>query len=303
MTKAERFKRYVSKHAYMLLLLPYLAAFTLFVIIPIISAVVLSFTQFDSIQAPTFNGIANYVRVFTQDEVFMQKVLPNTLIFSLIVGPGGYILSVLMAWLLAQLTKVPRTICTIIAYSPSLTSGVIMTTVWQVIFSGDQAGYLNSLLIRLGIITQPVAWLQSEKALMPIMILVSLWSSMGVGFLAILAGFINMDNELLEAARLDGVNSRFQELIYVIIPYCKPTMLFGAVMAMVNTFAGSGIGVALSGTNPTPGYAGQLAVNHIEDVGYLRYEIGYAGAVSVVLLIFIWWCSKVCYKIFGSKDE
>ena len=298
-----KLRKYLRDHSFLLLLMPYLAFFVLFIIIPIIAAIVLSFTQFDSIQAPVFVGIDNYVRIFTQDAVFMQKVLPNTLIFSIIVGPGGYILSVLMAWLLAQLTKVPRTICTIIAYSPSLTSGVIMSTVWQVLFSGDQAGYLNSLLIQWGIIMQPITFLQNESLLMPIMIGVSLWSSMGIGFLAILAGFVNMDQELLEAAKLDGVSNRFQELIYVIIPYTKPTMLFGAVMAMVNTFAGSGIGVSLSGTNPTPGYAGQLIVNHIEDVGYLRYEIGYAGAVSVVLLLFIWWCSKVCYKLFGSSDE
>lgn len=298
-----KLRKYLRDHSFLLLLMPYLVFFVLFIIIPIIAAIVLSFTQFDSIQAPVFVGIDNYVRIFTQDAVFMQKVLPNTLIFSIIVGPGGYILSVLMAWLLAQLTKAPRTICTIIAYSPSLTSGVIMSTVWQVLFSGDQAGYLNSLLIQWGVIMQPITFLQDESLLMPIMIGVSLWSSMGIGFLAILAGFVNMDQELLEAAKLDGVSNRFQELIYVIIPYTKPTMLFGAVMAMVNTFAGSGIGVSLSGTNPTPGYAGQLIVNHIEDVGYLRYEIGYAGAVSVVLLLFIWWCSKVCYKLFGSSDE
>ncbi len=298
-----KLRKYLRDHSFLLLLMPYLVFFVLFIIIPMIAAIVLSFTQFDSIQAPVFVGIDNYVRIFTQDAVFMQKVLPNTLIFSIIVGPGGYILSVLMAWLLAQLTKVPRTICTIIAYSPSLTSGVIMSTVWQVLFSGDQAGYLNSLLIQWGVIMQPITFLQDESLLMPIMIGVSLWSSMGIGFLAILAGFVNMDQELLEAAKLDGVSNRFQELIYVIIPYTKPTMLFGAVMAMVNTFAGSGIGVSLSGTNPTPGYAGQLIVNHIEDVGYLRYEIGYAGAVSVVLLLFIWWCSKVCYKLFGSSDE
>ncbi len=298
-----KLRKYLRDHSFLLLLMPYLVFFVLFIIIPMIAAIVLSFTQFDSIQAPVFVGIDNYVRIFTQDAGFMQKVLPNTLIFSIIVGPGGYILSVLMAWLLAQLTKVPRTICTIIAYSPSLTSGVIMSTVWQVLFSGDQAGYLNSLLIQWGVIMQPITFLQDESLLMPIMIGVSLWSSMGIGFLAILAGFVNMDQELLEAAKLDGVSNRFQELIYVIIPYTKPTMLFGAVMAMVNTFAGSGIGVSLSGTNPTPGYAGQLIVNHIEDVGYLRYEIGYAGAVSVVLLLFIWWCSKVCYKLFGSSDE
>lgn len=293
----------MRRGSWVLLLVPYLVFFSLFIIVPILAAIGLSFTQFDSIQAPVFNGIDNYVRIFTQDNVFMQHVLPNTVLFSVIVGPGGYLLSVLMAWLLAQLTKVPRTIFTIIVYSPSLTAGVIMTTVWQVIFSGDQAGYLNSLLIELGLVTQPVTFLQSETMIMPIMIFVSLWSSMGIGFLAILAGFVGMDQELLEAARLDGVNSRFQELIYVIIPYTKPTMLFGAVMAMVNTFAGSGIGVSLSGTNPTPGYAGQLIVNHIEDVGYIRYEIGYASAVSVVLLLFIWWCSKVCYKVFDVSDQ
>ena len=293
----------MRRGSWVLLLVPYLVFFSLFIIVPILAAIGLSFTQFDSIQAPVFNGIDNYVRIFTQDTVFMQHVLPNTVLFSVIVGPGGYLLSVLMAWLLAQLTKVPRTIFTIIVYSPSLTAGVIMTTVWQVIFSGDQAGYLNSLLIELGLVTQPVTFLQSETMIMPIMIFVSLWSSMGIGFLAILAGFVGMDQELLEAARLDGVNSRFQELIYVIIPYTKPTMLFGAVMAMVNTFAGSGIGVSLSGTNPTPGYAGQLIVNHIEDVGYIRYEIGYASAVSVVLLLFIWWCSKVCYKVFDVSDQ
>lgn len=293
----------LRRGSWMLLLLPYLIFFTLFIIVPILAAIGLSFTQFDSIQIPVFNGIDNYVRIFTQDTVFMQHVLPNTILFSVIVGPGGYMLSVLMAWLLAQLTKVPRTVFTIIVYSPSLTAGVIMTTVWQVIFSGDQAGYLNSLLISLGFVTQPVTFLQSETMIMPIMIFVSLWSSMGIGFLAILAGFVGMDQELLEAARLDGVNTRFQELIYVIIPYTKPTMLFGAVMAMVNTFAGSGIGVSLSGTNPTPGYAGQLIVNHIEDVGYIRYEIGYASAVSVVLLLFIWWCSKVCYKVFDVSDQ
>ena len=217
MRRVMKLRKWIKGNQYLFLLLPYLLFFVLYIIIPIFAAIGLSFTQFDSLQMPVFVGISNYVRVFTQDTVFMQHVLSNTLIFSLIVGPGGYILAVWMAWCLAQLTPVPRTICTIIAYSPSLTAGVIMSTVWQVIFSGDQAGYLNSILIRLGIITQPITYLQDEKLLLPIMIFVSLWSSMGVGFLAILAGFVNMDSELLEAAKLDGVKNRFQELIYVII--------------------------------------------------------------------------------------
>jgi len=232
----------------------------------------------------------------------MQKVLPNTIEYALIVGPGGYILSFLLAWMLAQLTKVPRTILAIIIYSPSMTAGVIMNTVWSVIFSGNQMGYLNSILMELGVIAEPVQWLQSPNYLMAVVIIVALWSSMGVGFLAMLAGVLNVNEELYEAAYIDGVSNRFQEIIYVTIPSMKPQMLFGAVMAIVNTFSTSGIGVALSGSNPTPEYAAQLIVNHIEDYGFIRYEMGYAAAASVVLLAIIWIASRVSWSLFGEND-
>jgi len=285
-----------------ILLAPYIVFFSLFILVPIAGAIILSFTQFDAIQFPKFIGLKNYVSLLTQDTVFMQKVLPNTIEYALIVGPGGYILSFLLAWMLAQLTKVPRTILAIIIYSPSMTAGVIMNTVWSVIFSGNQMGYLNSILMELGVIAEPVQWLQSPNYLMAVVIIVALWSSMGVGFLAMLAGVLNVNEELYEAAYIDGVSNRFQEIIYVTIPSMKPQMLFGAVMAIVNTFSTSGIGVALSGSNPTPEYAAQLIVNHIEDYGFIRYEMGYAAAASVVLLAIIWIASRVSWSLFGEND-
>jgi multiple sugar transport system permease protein len=294
------FKKIVNKQSHWILLSPYIILFIIFIVVPVICAIALSFTYFNTIQFPKFIGLKNYIMLLTQDSVFMRKVLPNTIKYSLIVGPGGYILSFLLAWILAQLTKVPRTILAIIIYSPSMTAGIIMSTVWGVIFSGDQLGYLNSLLINAGIISQPVQWLQSPQYLMTIMIIVSLWSSMGVGFLAMLAGVLNVNEELYEAAYIDGVKNRFQEIIYVTIPSMRPQMLFGAVMAIVGTFSAGGIGVALSGSNPTPEYAGQVIVNHIEDYGFIRYEMGYAAAVSVVLLLIIWGASKVSTKLFAD---
>lgn len=287
--------------AYMFLA-PFLILFLMFIVIPVIAAIFLSFTNFDSINWPDFIGLKNYVALFTSDSIFMQYVVPNTLKFSLIAGPVGYILSFIMAWMLAQVPHKPRTVLALILYSPSMTSGVAMAVIWKVFFNGDSTGYLNSWLLEWGLITEPISWLQSEDYLMTIMIIVTLWSSMGVGFLSMLAGLLNINKEIYEAGYIDGIKNRLQEIIYITIPSMKPQMLFGAVMAVVNTFTAGAIGVTLSGSNPTPQYAGQLILNHIEDYGFLRYEMGYASAISVVLLVFIWVCSKVVFNLLGEKD-
>ncbi len=276
----------------------YALLFLIFIAVPVLVAFFLSFTFFDSIQPPRFNGLLNYIVLLTQDDIFMKYVLPNTIKFAVLVGPGGYALAFLLAWVLAQLPKGPRTIFALILYSPSMTAGVAMSVVWQTLFSGDQNGYLNSFLLSLGVIQAPIQWLQSPQYLMTIMIIVTLWGSMGVGFLAMLAGLLDINPELYEAGALDGVSSRWQEIFYITIPSMKPQMLFGAVMAIVGTFQAGTIGVALSGSNPTPQYAGQLIVNHIEDYGFLRYEMGYAAAISVVLLLMVLAFSRLANKLF-----
>jgi multiple sugar transport system permease protein len=301
--KPSAFKKWVTKEgsAYAFLSM-YALMFTTFIVVPVLVAFFLSFTFFDTIQAPTFTGLRNYIALLTQDEIFMRYVLPNTIKFAVIVGPGGYALSFMLAWILAQLPKVPRTILALILYSPSMTTGIAMAAVWKTLFSGDQNGYLNSFLLGLNVIQEPIQWLQSPDYLMTIMIVVTLWSSMGVGFLAMLAGILEINPELYEVGSLDGISNRFQEIIYITIPSMKPQMLFGAVMAIVGTFQAGAIGVTLAGANPTPQYAGQLIVNHIEDFGFLRYEMGYAAAVSVVLLLMVLFFSRFANRLFGSND-
>ena len=281
---------------------PYWFLFAFFIVIPVLAAFALSFTFFNSIQAPTFVGVNNYIELITLDTVFMRYVLPNTLRFAFIVGPVGYALSFIVAWMLSHLPKTPRTILAIIFYSPSLTAGVAMAAMWRIIFSGDAQGYLNAFLLDLGLIVEPIQFLQDPNMLMTIMIVVSLWSSIGVGFLAMLAGILNVDRTLYEAAYIDGIKNWIQEIIYVTIPAMKPQMIFGAVMAVVGTFQAGAIGVALSGTNPTPNYAGQLIVNHIEDFGFIRYMMGYAASVSVILLLMVYAISKITWKFLGEKD-
>ncbi|MDY0276935.1 MAG: sugar ABC transporter permease, partial [Acholeplasma sp.] len=248
--------RKINKPAWFIV--PYWTLFAIFIVLPVLFAVLLSFTYFNAIQTPKFVGITNYIELITTDTVFMQYVITNTLKFAIIVGPIGYILSFLLAWMLSQISKTPRTILAIILYSPSLTMGVAMGSMWKIIFSGDSKGYLNALLMNYGLIVEPIQFLQSPQFLMTIMIIISLWSSMGVGFLAMLAGVLNIDKTLYEAAYIDGIKNRTQEIFYITVPSMKPQLLFGAVMATVNTFQAGSIGVQLSGSNPTPQYAGQL---------------------------------------------
>ena len=298
MTRAIRARGPKDQKVAWAFLAPYIILFTMFIIVPVVIAIGLSFTNFNTIQRPDFVGFMNYVNLLTRDAIFMQYVLPNTILFAVIVGPGGYLLSFFLTWCLSQITKRPRTVLALLIYSPSMTSGVAMNVVWRIIFSGEDRGYLNALLLNLGWISEPIKFLQSSAYLMPVMIIVALWSSMGVGFLAMLAGMMNIDESVYEAGEIDGLRNRFQEVFYITIPMMKPQMLFGLVMAVVNTFQVGYIGVSLSGANPTPQYAGQLIVNLIEDYGFIRYEMGYASAASVVLLVLIYAITRWSGRIF-----
>ncbi|MCR5153622.1 MAG: sugar ABC transporter permease [Lachnospiraceae bacterium] len=287
----------------MLLLFPYAILFSLFILVPVVIAIALGFTYFDVINKPSFTGLMNYIYLFTQDTVFMKKVLPNTFLYALIVGPGGYAISFLLAWMLAQIQSIPRTIISLAIYTPSMVGQVFIGVVWKTIFSGDQRGIINNILLELNLIDTPIQFLLTKDYFMQIMIIISLWSAMGIGFLAMISGILNINEELYEAAYVDGMRNRFQEIIYITIPSMKPQMLFGAVMAIVNAFNMGWIGVTLSGANPTPEYAGQLITNHIDDYGFIRYEMGYAAAISLMLLIVVYLFNKVAHKFFGSKDE
>ena len=284
------------------LLLPYGLLFSLFIAIPVAASIGLSFTYFDVVQSPRFASFHNYIVLLTQDDVFFKNVLPNTIQFALIVGPGGYVVSFLLAWVLAQIQRIPRTLFALVFYMPSMAGGVFVSVIWRTIFSGNQSGYVNALLLNYNLIDLPIQFLQDPKYLLNIMIFVSLWSAMGIGFLAMLAGILNVNEELYEAAYIDGINNRFQEIIYITIPSLKPQMLFGAVMAIVGAFNNGTIGVMLSGANPTPQYSGQLITNHIEDYAFQRYEMGYAAAISVALLGIVWLFSKLAYSLFGERD-
>ena len=117
-----------------LILLPFLLAFFIFNMLPVLASMVLSFFDYDMVSSPLFIGFGNYIRMFTADRTFF-KVVGTTLKFALIVGPGGYLLAFLLAWMINEFPRAIRVLLTFVFYVPSLVGNALY--IWQVMFSGD----------------------------------------------------------------------------------------------------------------------------------------------------------------------
>ena len=265
--------------AYLTMLAPFTLAFTVFIVVPIISSIVLSFTNFNMVQMPSFVGFDNYWRIFTDDEVFMIA-LKNTLILAIVVGPCGYILSFVVAWFINELGRTARTVITFMVYSPSLAGNIYF--IWLYIFSSDRRGFLNNLLLQLGILRDPITWLTDAKYNFTAVIIVSLWMSFGVGFLSFISALQALDRSYYEAAALDGLKNRWQELYYVTFPQIGPQLMFGAVTTIAGAFGTGAVSASLTG-NPSTQYSTHTIILHMTDYGTTRYEMGYASALAVVL--------------------
>lgn len=279
-------------------LLPFLVLFIVFSFVPVAVAMYYSLTNYNMIQPAQFVGLQNYSQLLLDDDVFLIS-LKNTLLFAVITGPVGYLASFFMAWVIT-LVKRGRGFFSLMFYAPSLTSGVAMANIWMILFSGDRYGYINHLLLRWGLIMEPILWTKDAAYVMPVIMIISVWMSMGTGFLAFLAGFQNMDPSLYEAGRVDGIKSRFQELRYITIPMMKPQMLFGAVNAIVGAFGVFDVATAVAGM-PSPNYAAHTIVAHLYDYAFTRFNMGYASAVAMVLFAITFTLGRVCMHLF--KDN
>ena len=283
----------------LLMLAPFFALFFLFTILPVVSSAVLSFTSFDMINPIKFVGLENYLRMFASDEIF-PLVFKNTLVFAIITGPLGFILSFILAWFVNEFPPRLRVLLSFMFYAPALVGNAFY--IWQVAFSSDSYGYVNSALLSLGIITEPILWLKDAKYVLTIIIIVQLWQSMGISFLANIAGLQNVNEELYEAGVLDGIRNRWQELWYITLPSMKSMLLFSAVMAIQGSFSAGAICTQLAGY-PSVEYSADMIVQYMEDVGAVKYEMGYASAIAVVLFLMMIIARTLFIKVLNTSGK
>ncbi len=275
---------------------PFMVIFTIFVIVPILVSIGLSFTYFNMVQPPRWVGWQNYLTLFLEDEIFLIAV-KNTLLFAAITGPISYFMCFVFAWLINELNPKIRAVLTLLFYAPSISANAYM--IWLVIFSGDAYGYINGILLYWGIIDKPIQWLVDPIWMMPIVIMVALWMSLGVSFLTFIAGLQGIDDMYYEAAVIDGVRNRWQELWYITLPLMKPHLMFGAIISITNSFAAAGQIQALTGTTPTD-WATWTIMQHINDYGYVRYEMGYASAMAVLLFVTMVLVQRIVQRLLAK---
>ena len=281
-TKAQWTWREMKKNkvAYVMIA-PFMILFFIFTVFPVLLSIVLSFTDFNLLEFPHFLGLNNYIRLFLDDDIFILAC-QNTLIFACITGPVSYLLSLLIAWFINELGPKLRSVVTLVFYAPSISGSVYL--VWQTLFSSDSYGWVNGTLINLGIIDDAILWFKDADYVMPLCIVVALWTSLGTAFLSFIAGLQNVPRHLYEAGAVDGIKNRWQELWYITLPYMKPQLMFGAVLSITQSFGFGAIVDALCGF-PSVEYAAHTIVHHLNDYGGQRYEMGYASAIAVILFV------------------
>ena len=278
-----------------LFLAPYAILFFTFFILPIATSIFYGFTYYNILEPARFIGLQNYINLILQDEVFLIAI-KNTFVIAVITGPVGYILSFLFAWFINELPKWIRAVAVVIFYAPSIASSAF--TVFLTLFRGDAYGWFNAFLMEFGIIEAPKLWLITPDTMMPILIIVILWMSMGTGFLSFVAGFQGIDRSMYEAGYVDGVRNRWQELYHITLPSMKPMLLFGAVMSITSAFNVSDVPRALCGF-PSTDYAARTVVTHLFDYGFTRFEMGYASAIATILFLVMILCKKAITALLG----
>ncbi len=287
-----------NKYKY-IMIMPFGLVFLIFTVLPVIIAIAYSFTDFDMVNRPSFVGLANYISLFVEDDIFLIAV-KNTLFFAIVTGPISYIMCFIFAWLVNELPRIPRAIMTLVFYAPSISGNAYL--IWKILFSSDSYGWANAWLLKLGITKDAVQWFTTKEYIMPILVIVQLWLSLGVSFLTFIAGLQTVDKALYEAAAVEGIKNRWQELWYITFPSMKPQLLFGAVMQITSSLSVSQLSIDLVGF-PSVDYAGHTILTHLHDYGNIRYQLGYACTIAVVLFFIMMLCNILIQKVLRKLGD
>ena len=186
-----------------------------------------------------------------------------------------------IAWMINDISRGLRSFLTLLFYTPSLVGGV---AVWKLILSGDEYGVLNSILISLNLTIDPIRWFTDTATIKASIIVIVLWQSLGINFLSFVAGFQNIDRAMYEAGAIDGIRNRWQELWYITLPSLRGQLMFGAIISITASFGIGDVITTYCGF-PSSNYGAHTIMNHLQDYGSIRFEMGYACAIATILFL------------------
>ncbi len=278
---------------------PFLVMFIAFTVVPVILSILLSFTSFNMLQFPEWKGLDNYVQLFLADDLFITA-FSNTMLFAITTGPASFILAFIVAWFINELSPRLRAFVTLIFYAPSIAGTAYL--VWGIFFKGDIYGYVNGWLLKMGMISEPIVFFKDVDYIVPLCIVVAIWTSLGTTFLSNIAGLQGVDRSLYEAGAIDGIKNRWQEAWYITLPSMRSILLFGAVLAITGSFGFGAIVNNLCG-NPSTDYVAWTLQHHLTEYMGTRFEYGYASAIAVVLFAIMMGANALVQKFLSKVGE
>jgi len=286
-TRSGRLQRRTTLTAYGFLL-PNLLGFLIFTFLPVLAALLISFSSWDLLRPPEWAGLANYQRL-VEDTTF-HRVLRNTVIYVLGTVPVQMAIALLVAMALNQ--RLPGRLFFRAAYfMPVVASTVAVALVWRWIFHAD-FGLLNSGLYMLGV-DDPPSWLQSTRWALPAIIIMSIWQQIGFSMVLFLAGLQSVPPHLYEAAKIDGANG-WHRFVHITIPMLSSTTFFVLVISIINSF--QVFDQAFIMTEGGPANATNTLVFNIYRYAFQFFQMGYAAAMAWVLFAIIFVVTVVQFR-------
>lgn len=282
-----------NKAAY-LFLLPKLVFFVIFMLIPVVWSILLSFQKYGVFESH-WVGFDNYIHTF-RNEIF-RAAMWNTLRYTLVIVPCFVFIALVIAALIQPLGKFSQGFFRGVFYLPTVTSMVIIAMVWRWIYN-YRFGLFNYILSWFG--GAPVNWLGKSNTALPSLMLMAILIPPGSGIIIYSAAMNNINPSLYDAADIDGA-SGFQKWRRITIPLLRPTTLYLVILSTISSFQIFTQIVMM--TSGGPGYATETIVHVIYNTAFRDFNYGTASAQSVILFVIIMIIAIFQYRYFQSDGE
>jgi alpha-1,4-digalacturonate transport system permease protein len=279
----------------LLFLLPNASIFFIFIIVPAVNGLRMSFFKQGVFDDPVFIGLRNFKNLFT-DTVFLATV-KNTVVYSFTTVILIFVCSLTLAMMFYKKVMGGERIFRAVFYIPSLLSSITVGIAWRFIF-GDEMGILNYILRQMG--KAPIGWLTDGRYAMSSLILVSVWAVAGYYMVIFISGLQAIPSELYEAAHIDGA-SPIKIFVQITLPLLKGTMLVVLVLSTIQAFKAYEMVKVM--TDGGPGYATKFIVQQVYQVAFVEDRLGYASAMSLVLMLIIAVFTIIQFKISGKEQN
>ena len=292
--KRNIFREIKKNYASYLFLLPKLSLFTLFIAIPVVWALILSFQEYRILDSNIFVGLENYKAAF--ESTMFKKALWNTFKFTIVTVPFNVISALIIASLIFPLGKLSQTFFRSAFYLPTVTSMVIIAMVWRWMYSYD-FGLFNHILSWFGI--ESVNWLHQSSTALWALIIMQCLIPFGMGIIMYLASMGSISQSLYEAAKIDGAGP-IKQWLYITIPMLKPTTLYLVILSTIGSFQVFTQIIMMTGGGPDG--ATETLVHIIYKTGFRDFEFGLAAAQFIILFAIILVFSIIQFRMLRHDE-